>query len=181
VKDRPPKKKRKRRSSIPPQFRIRDLSILFTARYGGELLPDDDSGRGDLEIIAHHLAHLSEPARRIRSWAELRAPWIASGELASIIDQVLERPIRWKADTIARKLNVTAAERAARNITTIGAIDETAEQREAKRKQTNRDRMAAKRRAAGIAPRVRFEPGSKPWEIAGISESTWRRRRRKPR
>jgi hypothetical protein len=179
MKDRRPKKESKPRS-IPPQFRIRDLSSLFTSRYGSALLPDDDSGREDLEIMSHHLAHLSEAERRIRSWASLRAPWLSNGELASMIDHVLENPIRWRADTLARKLNLTASERAARKITTIGAIDETAEQREAKRKIRNRERMEAKRRAKGILPRVRYEPGRKPWELEGISETTWRRRLGKP-
>jgi hypothetical protein len=171
---------KKRKHAIPPQFRIRDLSSLFTGRYAGELLPDDDSGREDLEVAAHHLARISEPAKRIRSWASLRAPWMANGELASMIDHVLERPIRWRADTLAKKLNVTAAERSERHITTIGAVDETAAERLEKRKQRDREQKEARRRARGITPRVRYQPGSKPWESAEISRSTWYRHRRKP-
>lgn len=176
-----PTKKRKPRSGPPPQFRLRDLSALFTGRYAGELLPDDDSGREDFAIAAHHLARLAQPDRWIRSWASLRAPWMANGELDGVIAQVLERPIRWKADTLARKLNVTAAERAARHITTIGAIDETREQREAARKERNRARKEAKRRAAGAKPRAQFESQGKPWVALGIARSTWyKHRKREP-
>jgi len=95
------------------------------------------------------------------------------------IDNMIDNPRTWTADALAHALNVKAAERRRLRLWTIGATDETAAEREAARKQRARDRMAARRRAKGIAPRVRYEPGRKPWQIAGISERTWRRRQRR--
>src|SRR5215470_19048010 len=66
-------------------LRIGDLNRFFTYRWGHEL-PDDDAGRDDARIMAHHLAWLQgDPERRITNWLDLRAPWMNGAERAKLI------------------------------------------------------------------------------------------------
>lgn len=81
-------------------------------------------------------------------------------------------------------LDVTAEERWACSIRTIGAVDETLEQRQARRKDElrvyERDRSRRRRTARGAIQRPIYEARSaarsKPWEALGISRATWYRR-----
>ena len=45
------------RARLITLIRLRELERIFQSRYG-RFLPDDDSGRDDLNLIAHHIAHL---------------------------------------------------------------------------------------------------------------------------
>ena len=103
-------------------LRIADLRRLFRARYG-RTLPDDDAGREDARIMAHHLARLANPERRIAAWLELHAPWMAAADVATLITKVMTKPLRWRADKLAVRLNLFDAERHRLRITTIGAVD----------------------------------------------------------
>jgi hypothetical protein len=181
LKVRNPDLSKRRKRPVPVQFRVGNLCRLFRDRYAGEVLPSDDAGLEDATIAAHHLARLpgANPVDRIGDWLALWAPWMPIADRIELIDNVIDHPRTWTADALAHALNVKAAERRRLRLWTIGATDETAAEREAARKQRARDRMAARRRAKGIAPRVRYEPGRKPWQIAGISERTWRRRQRR--
>jgi hypothetical protein len=110
-------------------LRIAELRRLFTARYG-RTLPDDDAGRDDIVVMAHHLARRQGDARRnIRNWIELHAPWMAADEIASTTAYVTTNPIRWRADKLATRLHLTEAERRRLRICTIGAIDVTKAER----------------------------------------------------
>jgi hypothetical protein len=172
--------KRKRKRPVPVQFRVANLCRLFRDRYAGEVLPPDDAGLEDATIIACHLARLpgADPVTRIRDWLSLWAPWMPIADTIELIDNVIANPRTWTAGALAHALNVNAADRRRLRLWTIGATDETTGEREAARKQRDKERKEARRRANGVAPRVRYQPGSKPWQIAGISERTWRRRRR---
>jgi hypothetical protein len=68
-------------------------------------------------------------------------------------------------------------------LTTIGAVDCNKKQREKLRRGKARIRDMQRRRRAGAKPRAEYEADSltrtQPWKELGISESTWRRRRRK--
>jgi hypothetical protein len=83
---------------------------------------------------------------------------------------------------VARMLDVTAEERWACDIRTIGAVDETPEQQAARRREERRDyeRERSRRRRAGAIPRAVYEAQSlsrtEPWKALGISRSTWFRR-----
>lgn len=128
--------------------------------------------------MLHHMAHLLSRNReqRMIEWLDLRAPWLCGEERQALIAKVLSNPIRYKADTLAAKIGLTAEHRVQLGITTIGAIDETAEQRRAKRRVKDIERKRKKRRAEGCKPRA---APSSPWIAEGISRSTYFRRQKK--
>jgi hypothetical protein len=163
-------------------LRIAELRRLFLARYG-RTLPDDDAGRDDVLVMAHHLARRQgDAAKAIRSWIELQAPWMTSTETDVTVAAVLARPLKWRADKLAGRLRLTEAERRRLRICTIGAIDMTKAERKEARKLRQRQRDRVRRRARGAKPRHHYEASSisraKPWLALGISRATWYRQRR---
>ena len=171
------RKEGKRRSAAPfniAAIRIRELERLFVARYGQQL-PDDDAGRDDIAIMAHHLANTTrgDPVDRIRRWVRERAPWVTDRDLEVLIESTLKCPRRWRADTLGCRLGLTVADRDALGITTIGAVDMEANERIGLRREKNRAAQTAQRRARGVCPRQKYEAGSisreKPWEALGMS------------
>ncbi|MCW2200440.1 hypothetical protein M2227_002530 [Bradyrhizobium elkanii] len=158
--------------------RIAELKRLFAARYGSQL-PDDDAGRDDAFVMANHLAHGPDAGRRISLWLGLAAPWMPSDEAEALIARVLRKPLRWRADTMAKRLNLMAAERQRLGITTIGAVDVDKAERLAKRKERAKLRQQQRRRDAGATTRADYEAQSlsrtKPWEALGMSRRTWYR------
>lgn len=177
------RQKGKRKRSTPMQIvalRIADLSTLFRSRYG-ITLPDDDAGRDDIRLAVDHLAALAHPARAITRWLETWAPWMTLAEHREVIADGIADQRHWKADALAWRLRLTREERMQLGITTIGAIDHGKAARTKRRKDLDRERKAAKRRAAGAKPRAAYEGGSleqsKPWLAEGISRRTWYRRR----
>lgn len=175
-------KRKKRERPALVGLRVRDLNRLFTARYGHHL-PDDDAGRDDVAIVAHHLAQYADghPGKRITSWVRLRAPWMPIAELDALILEAVAKPKRWRADKLAWRLRLTAADRATLRITTIGAIDANLAQRIAARRKRKRLAIQAQRRAQGVKPRHDYEAASiakaKPWIAEGMSRASWYRRR----
>jgi hypothetical protein len=157
--------------------RMREIERVLASRCG-RTLPDDDAGREDLRIAAHHVRDV---AGNIVKWARLWAPWCTEHEAQELAEDVIREPRRWKADTIAWVLGVTMAERTALKLTTIGAVGTTSETRAAEHRARKAERQAARRRAAGATPRAQYEAGSveraRPWESQGISRRTWFRRR----
>lgn len=161
-------------------LRLNDLAKLFRGRYG-HVLPDDDAGRDDLMVAVNHLACLPHPQKPIENWIEIWAPWLTVKERKAIMADALVCPTRWKADALAWRLRLTAVDRAALGITTIGAIDENKAARKKRRRQQAKKRMAAYRRAKGAISRKAYENQSleatTPWIEEGISRATWFRRR----
>jgi hypothetical protein len=178
--------KRRARPISMAALRIAELRRLFKARYGDEL-PDDDAGRADAALMAHHLARRpGDPHRRIALWLVQHAPWMPADERERLADDAIAKPLRWKADTLAARLNLTAGERQRLRICTIGSTDRTKAERLADRKQRKREadrlRRQQHRQAKGAKPRTEYETNSrarmKPWLTAGVSRSTWYRRAR---
>ena len=162
-------------------LRIAELRRLSRDRYG-RILPNDDAGRDDVLVMAHHLARRQgDVPKAIRSYIELEAPWMTSKEVDIIIAKVLARPLKWRADKLAQRLNLTEAERRRLDIRTIGAIDMTKQERREARKLRQRQRDCARRRARGAKPRHQYEANSisraRPWLALGISRATWYRQR----
>lgn len=162
-------------------LRLLDLAKLFRARYG-HVLPDDDAGRDDLIVAVNHLACLPHPQKPIENWIEIWTPWLTMREHKEIVGAALICPMRWGADALAWRLRLTAADRAALGITTIGAIDENKTARKKRRKAHARKRMAQARKKSGAISRKTYEDQSveaaMPWIADGISRRTWYRRRK---
>jgi hypothetical protein len=178
------KYRRRRRDRLVSMaaLRIAELRRLFRSRYG-ETLPDDDAGRDEALVMAHHLARRAgDPHRRIASWLELHAPWMTPADLRGLITAVLAKPLRWRADKLAVRLNLTDAERRRLRITTIGAVDRTKAERLADRKERKRLAQRARRRARGVRLRSEYHACSltrtKPWRDLGMSRATWYRQPR---
>lgn len=174
----------RRRKASPQQIvglRLHELARLFAHRYRGTQLPNDDSGRDDIEPVLHHIAALTQPARRAGYWLDLWAPWLSRAESAEIVARCIATARPWKADQLAWRYRVTKEERTMLGLTTIGAIDHGKAARTKRRKERDRQRKAAARRAAGAKPRSEYEAATieraKPWEAEGISRRTWYRRR----
>ena len=166
-------------------LRLRDLNRLLDGRYGATVLPDDDAARDDVVVVAHHLGSLAgDPRKRITSWLKLRAPWYSLAATDELLVDVITKPRRWRADKLAWKLRLLERDRAARRITTIGAVDVSKWERAATRKERNRLAKQAKRRAAGVRARADYEAQSinrtRPWQSLGLSRAAWYRRGKPP-
>ncbi|HEY8336710.1 MAG TPA: hypothetical protein VIQ05_23200 [Tardiphaga sp.] len=176
---------RKRRRSGPAgmsTLRVAELNRLFTDRYRGMLLPDDDSGRADIRLMVHHISRRhAAPEPHIEAWLADRAPWFTGEEKETLLDAAIAHPLKFKADTLGGHLRLITEERSRLRIRTIGPIDSTAAERAEARRIAGIERKRAERRAAGIGPLVEPAGGSinsqAPWKTEGISRSTWFRRR----
>lgn len=172
-----------RRRQLRPSIaalRVAELSRLFMCRYG-EQLPDDDAGRDDARLMAHHLVQLAgDPRRRIMGFVELRCPWMSVAEAKALLLECIDRPRRWRADKLAWRLRLTHADRAALKITTIGSVDKPRSARWQERQERACQAKARHRREQGAKPRAEYEAASvnraQPWKALGISRRTWYRR-----
>jgi predicted P-loop ATPase len=173
-------KRRKRPPVSMAALRVAELRRFFHDCYGPDL-PDDDAGRADARLMAHHLAHrIGDPSNRIAAWLEGAAPWMAPDERADLAANVIAKPLRYRADKLAAMLGLTEATRRRLRITTIGAIDCTKAERLEQRRERARLAKQAKRRAAGNKTRAAYledckAKSTRPWQAAGISRSRWYR------
>jgi hypothetical protein len=139
------------RARLITLIRLRELERLYVSRWG-RFLPDDDAGRDDFVIAAHHIVHLGDDANdHIVAWARMWCPWMAVEEAAAIAAEAIARPVKWTADTLGWRLGLTDAERTALKITTIGGIDVSKTQRLERRKERRRaaDRARRAKRSSG--------------------------------
>lgn len=174
-------RRRRRKTGERPSIatlRVCELNRLFFTRYRGDLLPDDDDGRDSIAIMLAHLAMLAEPSLRIHDWLRRCAPWLSDIEAAPMIERAIAKPITWKADTLAKRLNLDDAERSKLLIKTIGAIDCTKAMRVRRRRQRKRLAKEAQRRASGAKSQSTSASRMKPWKKLGVSRATWYRRLR---
>lgn len=173
-------KHRRGSKKLIARLRMREIERLFAHRYG-ERLPDDDSGMEDLVLAANQIAQMDGNAEdHILRWAWEWAYWLFDKKDVDPVlfaRRIANNPRRYKADTLARLLNLTMSSRTALGITTIGAIDCSKQQRAELRRQRKRAYAEARRRASGTKPRAQYEAESlsrtKPWERMGMSRSTW--------
>jgi MT-A70 len=165
--------RRKRRDEKPDParlltlIRMRELERLFERRYG-RLLPDDDAGRDDLIVAAHHIALLrGDVIKHIVDWARAWAPWMPSAEAERLAERVAAEPRKWTADTLAWRLRLSWAERTDLRITTIGAFDMSKAEREVERKRRRREAERAPR-----AKRSTERPRGRPKKCVASRDST---------
>jgi hypothetical protein len=164
-------------SKLITLIRLRELERIFSWRYGA-ILPDNYSGRDGLILAAHHIAHSGPHAElHIRAWVRLWAPWMSADQVATLAERVIAKPMKFKADTLGRRLQLSSIERQRLGITTIGAFDQDAEARKAARKSRRRTAERLRRRAKGAKPRDQYEPltKTKPWERLGMTRRSWYR------
>ena len=163
-------------------LRLWEFGKLFSARYRGGPLPDDDSGRDDIEPVIHHFAALPQAKRRAQRWLEVWAPWLTLKEQREIISEGIMNAREWSADQVAWRYRVTRKERDMLGLTTIGATDFGRAARTKRRKERDRLRKAKQRRDRGKPTRKQYEEQSisrtKPWLDEGISRASWYRRQR---
>jgi hypothetical protein len=179
-------KRQRPRPDVPlAAIRIAELRRLYRSRWG-PTLPDDDAGRDDALVMAHHLARRHGDAQHhIEMYLQVNAPWMDKIEAESLVATVLVNPIRFRADTLAERMNLTWKERERLGIKTIGAVDVPKAERERRRHQRKRSRdrtrREQRRRAKGAEPRSRYLAKAlaqtRPWEALGISRRSWYRRR----
>jgi hypothetical protein len=164
------------------RIRLRELERIFSSRYG-KFLPHNAAGRDALVIAAHHIVHMGPNAEQhIRAWARLWTPWMALKHVVDLARTVIANPVKYKADTLGHRLQLSHEERQRLAITTIGAVGQNAEQRKRLRKHRRRAYDRLRRERKGAKTREEYEAGSltrtKPWEALGISRRTWYRRGR---
>jgi hypothetical protein len=177
--EREARQKRKRGVLALPRDhrRFSELEKIYRRRYG-TALPDDDAGREDFEIAAHHLSFLRwDQERHIQIWAAKWCPWLLGDDVKAAIDRIAANPHKFSAATLGKLLRLTDAERTALGITTIRAIDVSWAEMVARRRRRDRQ-YRAKRRLAKRASRPASLNQTKPWEAEGISRATWYRRRK---
>lgn len=167
------------------RVRLGHVRRLLCHRYGVEL-PDDDAGSEDLRILLHIKARCYAPARREQALLNeigLMAPWMAAERAKQIAAEIAAKPMRLKADTLGRLLNVTTAERDRLGIWQIGAVDLDAVTRKERRRQRDRERKARQRHVEGRVSRDQYRAtalsNTQPWLALGICRRTWERRRAK--
>lgn len=183
--------KRRGRPSILP-IRLQEIERIIALRYG--------SGGCDMDDAAVYLilgAHTLVPTLmeryagregaqdlivdRVIGWCGRHVPAASASEVRRIAERAIREPRRFRADSAARLIRLTVAERTAARVTTIGACDLDAEGRKAVQRDAHRARsrehMAAKRRAAGARPmaEVRANSVAAKCRELGISASTYYR------
>jgi hypothetical protein len=93
--------------SLFDNLRMREIERFLQFKYGS-ILPDDDGGIDDLFVAIHHIVKIAErPDEAVQAWARRWAPWCSPDKVTAIVDGVFERPMRWKADELARRLGLT--------------------------------------------------------------------------
>lgn len=168
-----------------PGQRLAEIELLINARHGPRGVDTDDWGAIAAVGLNHLVAHVRalpvredrpSEAELCRSWLARFCPCVDQAAADELIAKVIARPRKFRADTLAKLLNVTDAERRALGLRTIGATDRDAEARKADRRAADRERKRAARKAAA-RPRVTLAQ-SRPWEAMGMSRATWYRKGR---
>jgi hypothetical protein len=175
--------------------RLREIERIIKDRHGK--VPDTDDADIYLVPIARcyrrilhdrgKLVSVDHLMQRFGFWLKTWAPHVTDGQAADIVRSALAKPPRLDADDrLGASLRLSYADRHRLNIRTIGSynVDRKSRRKLAKdrRRERDRQRAAAKRKANGMKPRTEYEARSlsktKPWEQLGISRRTWERRRK---
>jgi hypothetical protein len=156
-------------------LRCNELNRIFRDRYGWNI-PNDDGGRDDIEIMLHHMARRDPDAIAMRKWIKAYAEWMADDEATALVARIIAKPLRFRADTLAKRLNLTEADRTRLGIRTIGAVDMTKEERAQRHKIEAKERARRNRKARGAKSRAESINQTKPWLAMGIkSKATYYR------
>jgi hypothetical protein len=161
--------------SFPLAKRRRE--IVLHARYVGAAGTDDFSQW----LIAWVW---SNPRAKDQIWSVMEAAKSMGGkipeaEASAITEEASNTGKRLSADSLARFLGVTYAQRQALGLTTIGSVDVGRRARKELRKRRDRIAKERKRRARGVLARAEYLANSlstaQPWRGKGMSRASWYR------
>lgn len=167
------------------QLRVAEVEKLIRHRHGPTGV-DTDDGESYLEAVLPNLVALPKsivgqdrvsmtPTAVLLGWTSRWTPRVEA-PLASWDARAKAAGYRLKADTVARRLGVTFAERTELDLRTIGAVDMNKKDRIRLRREDARRRKQDARLAAGATPRERSLEQTQPWIQEGISRRTWFKR-----
>lgn len=174
-------------------IRLREIERIISLRYGpGGCDTDDGSAYAILaahclipRLLESHAGRagvLALVVDRFAVWCTRYVPELGHGEVQRIAERAIKEPRQFRADSAARLIRLTMAERTAARVTTIGAIDCNAEVRKAIRRDAarlrDRERKADARRAAGARTKLEVQANSVAARCKelGISRATFYRR-----
>ena len=124
------------------------------------------------EAAAWHCPSGSERRFLMVQWCRWTcAPPSVERQINAILDA--NPPRRIRADTLARHLHVSDAERTELRIWSIGSYDVPKAKRIKRRKEKRRLADQARRRDNGSKPREQSHSRTKPWEAFGIKRRAW--------
>ena len=146
--------------------------------FGAASLPDNDDGRAVLFEVLNQFKLNGATQDELRAYGLDLLPEIDDDDSLDIMVKAIKIGRKRNADDIARRLGVNYQVRTLLDLRTIGAYDVP----KAARAKIQRQKEAADKRwereLAGARPQAKSERRRKPWKLQGISESTYRRRKR---
>jgi hypothetical protein len=124
-------------------------------RYDGR-----DADKQDLRLLLHARAkcfrNYEDRVQALLEDIEQWAPHLSQRARLELAKEISERPLTWKADTLARALRVDKATRDRLKLKSIGAVDFLKRDRAAARREENRRRAERNRRARGALAREEY-------------------------
>ncbi|MET4801404.1 hypothetical protein [Bradyrhizobium sp. LB11.1] len=135
---------------------LKEARDIFAYR-GWKQLPQTERGRAILIWGADHawLASSGNPKRSVERWCKRWAPWLTDAELRALIADTVTSNKRWSTDQSAIVLEISLAERTARNLRHIGANDDPnydARRSINRRKTAERSRKYRAKHSTGAKP-----------------------------
>jgi hypothetical protein len=121
------------------------------------------------------------PSAEDQIWSVMEAAKRMGGEIteaeaSAITEEASIRRKHLSADSLARFLGVTYAQRQALRLTTIGSVNVKKRARKELRKRRDRIAKEKKRRALGMRPQSESLSATQPWREMGMSRAAWYRR-----
>lgn len=166
-----------------PLLRLREIESVVVSRHG-IIIPDpQDTDDREWCLDYPRAVQCSVTPQDLHDWARRWLPWAMASELDAIIAQEGWRRKMMGPDQLATMIFVSAAERQALGLRTIGACDVTRAQRDAAaaavKRERDRERQSERRRAEGRVDRNTYLTGSisaqQPWVALGWSRAKYYR------
>jgi hypothetical protein len=151
--------------------RAAELNRIYWDKFPDRLLPYNDLGRKWCEYMMRTMAFLTENRRP--HWLKKHAPWLSDHER----DHLLTVGPRWHSGAwLGQWLELDFETRERLKAWSIKPCDKTDDELRKIRREKDRQRKEADRRANGVSPRGEPLSRTKPWEALGMSRSEWYRR-----
>jgi hypothetical protein len=168
------------------RLRVREIERIIETRWG--LIPDTDDATHTIRLVAQHMRLFAKKplAGILIHWCRRWAPHMPAKIIRGLAWQVQHYPLKYGADTLAKRLNITFEERQSLRLFTIGAIDRDQAQRRMRRTAEDRKRKERRRkemRKDSYQTRAEWLEAhglsrTRPWEIEGMSRAKWYRQRK---